>query len=139
MSKVYLVTDGDYSDYRVLGVFSTLDLANEAKATLCANNPVDERELDTYPSDETRFSKIAWIIKFDSAGNIPDWRTIAYLKLVDSGWLRAAKRWLDGIEVLARGDSLDDAVKSATDTRRMWLAMQEKPEKPSILGFVEVK
>lgn len=138
MSKVYLVADGDYSDYRILGVFSSLELANQAKARLCADNPIDERELDEVPPAPEH--DIMWSIMFDKSGNVTEWKTIADKRLVESGWRRAAKEWHRGqIEVLARGDSLDDAIKSATDTRRMWLALPANPGKPSVFGYYEVK
>lgn len=43
--KVYLVTSGEYSDFRVIGVFSTPEKAEIAKRELDGDD-VDERELD---------------------------------------------------------------------------------------------
>lgn len=49
MTTVYLVSDGDYSDYCVLGVFSTLALAEEYKSMRNAMNDIAEYELDPMP------------------------------------------------------------------------------------------
>lgn len=45
MAKVYLVTEGCYSDYRICGAFSTEAKAKEAMALLF-NGDVEEFELD---------------------------------------------------------------------------------------------
>ena len=47
--QVFLVTEGDYSDYRVVGAFSTLALAREFKRLLGGdelNENIEEMELD---------------------------------------------------------------------------------------------
>lgn len=49
MSKVYLVTDGWYSDYRVLGVYATMEKAEQAKLLYAADNDIEEYELDAVP------------------------------------------------------------------------------------------
>lgn len=48
--KVYLVTDGDYSDYRVVGVYSSAQLAERAKELYNASNDIDVRTLDILDS-----------------------------------------------------------------------------------------
>ena len=42
MTKVYMVTDGWYSDYSVLGIYSTKAKAERAKELYAAGNDVDE-------------------------------------------------------------------------------------------------
>ena len=44
--KVYVVTDGAYSDYRVLCICSTKEKALRAKSLYCAENDIAEYELD---------------------------------------------------------------------------------------------
>ena len=46
---VYLVTDGSYSDYRLLGVYSTPAKAAEAKEFFAAENDVEVFEIDAIP------------------------------------------------------------------------------------------
>lgn len=47
--NVYLVTAGSYSDYCVLGVYSTPELAADAKLQFNTDNDVETFELDVVP------------------------------------------------------------------------------------------
>jgi hypothetical protein len=49
MAKVYLVSDGWYSDYHICGVYSTKALAEQARMLYVAGNDVEELELDALP------------------------------------------------------------------------------------------
>lgn len=46
---VYLVTDGEYSDYRVKGVASTMEIAEEMKKLNGALNDIEEYNMDELP------------------------------------------------------------------------------------------
>lgn len=46
MTTIYLVTDGDYSDYRIVSAHSTKELAERAKELANADNDIEEWELD---------------------------------------------------------------------------------------------
>lgn len=46
MSKIYLITQGEYSDYRVCGAFSTEDKANQALPFYTGAPEIEEYELD---------------------------------------------------------------------------------------------
>lgn len=57
--KVYVVTEGEYSDYRILGVFSTEDLAKEYCGDFCT---IEEYELDAAGKEEKFVqSYLAWV------------------------------------------------------------------------------
>ena len=47
--KVYLVSDGCYSDYSVLGIYSTRTLAEKAHELYNADNEIEEFDLDDFP------------------------------------------------------------------------------------------
>lgn len=49
MAKIFLVTDGDYSDFYIRGAFSTMELAVEAQRIWGANSQIDEFEIDQVP------------------------------------------------------------------------------------------
>ncbi len=51
MNKIYLVTDGEYSDYHIIGVYTTKELAEEAvKCYTGYSTPgIEEYDLDTIP------------------------------------------------------------------------------------------
>ena len=47
--KVYMVTAGQYSDYSVLGIYSTMEKAEHARDLMNADNDIDEHEMDWLP------------------------------------------------------------------------------------------
>ena len=60
MSKVYLVTSGEYSDYSVDGAFSSEDKAKAWIGSLTEIYSIEEHNLDPDP-DEARGSWTVWI------------------------------------------------------------------------------
>ena len=70
MTKVYLVTDGWYSDYRVLGVYSTKARADKARELFNAGNDVDPIEIDATP--ERPRGMLKWVVMMDRNGNTED-------------------------------------------------------------------
>jgi hypothetical protein len=66
MSTVYLVTDGDYSDYHLLGVYSTRRLANVARVRYAASN-IEEYEFDAMP--EAPPGLLPWDVLMDIHGD----------------------------------------------------------------------
>lgn len=62
MTKVYAVTDGSYSDYHVVGIYSTPELAAEAQAAHQADN-IKEYELDAH-IDLIRSGLRYWLVCF---------------------------------------------------------------------------
>jgi hypothetical protein len=68
MNKVYMVSDGSYSDYSVLGIYSTRELAERAREVLNAGNDIEEMELDAIP--ETPPGLLAWWVNMAENGDI---------------------------------------------------------------------
>jgi hypothetical protein len=48
MTSIYVLTEGDYSDYHIVGVYSTKELAEEAQ-TLYKDSQIEEYDLDNIP------------------------------------------------------------------------------------------
>ena len=48
MKKIYVLTEGDYSDYHIVGVYSTPELAQEAQ-TLYPDSMIENHDLDDIP------------------------------------------------------------------------------------------
>lgn len=68
MATVYLVTDGDYSDYHVLGVYSAKDKAEHAaKLYAVGDNRIEEYELDEMPDAPPGMFR--WQVDMDRGGN----------------------------------------------------------------------
>lgn len=68
MSKIYLVTEGSYSDYRVLGVYSSVEKAEHAKLLYVADNDIEEYELDAVP--ESPPGLLAYVVLMEISGDV---------------------------------------------------------------------
>lgn len=66
MATMYLVTDGCYSDYRVLGVYDSMELAARAKEIFNADNDVEEHELNAVP--DVPPGLLAWRVRIQKDG-----------------------------------------------------------------------
>jgi hypothetical protein len=75
--RAYVVTDGEYSDYGIVGIYSTPEKAEEAKDQFCASNDVEEWEMDNIPSHPIGMSK--WEVSLRKDGSVLDdewaWKT----------------------------------------------------------------
>lgn len=69
MPTVYVVTDGDYSDYHIVGIYSTRELAERAQALFAADS-VDEYPVDEMPSAPPGLS--AWSVTMNRHGDSLD-------------------------------------------------------------------
>lgn len=70
MSKVYLVTDGYYSDYHVRGVYSTMEKAEQAKLLYAADNDIEEYELDAVPDSPPGL--VPFVVTITFSGDVKD-------------------------------------------------------------------
>lgn len=66
--KVYIVSDGWYSEYQIKGIFSTREKAEELQKHFPSPNDIEEIELDPeipYPSDQ-----LAYRVFFGYGGDV---------------------------------------------------------------------
>lgn len=70
MATVYLVTEGSYSDYSVLGAYSTREKALEAKEFFDADNDIEEFELDHLPESKVPQGQLAYMVIMGVDGNV---------------------------------------------------------------------
>lgn len=66
--KVYLVTAGEYSDYRVCSVHSTPEKANLAKKLFASENDIKELEVDLLPDHPEGL--FPYCVIMDKNGNV---------------------------------------------------------------------
>lgn len=129
MNKVWVVSEGEYSDWRILGIYSTKELAIEAKIRAGTGNDVDEHVIDALPARPD--GEYKWTFTFNENGDLKRWETGG-----DFPGRRGATKYRHGIlDVFALGETFDEALKSATDTRRMALAMNPQPETYRFMQF----
>lgn len=72
MAKVFIVTHGDYSDYHIVGVFSTQEKAQEAIDSGAARGDIEEHDLDP---TTTKYGILEqgwrqWHLDFNKEGDI---------------------------------------------------------------------
>ena len=72
MKTVYILTEGDYSDYRIVATFSTKKLAEEAK-NHCPNSVIEEYELDALEIPEHPPGRTAWSVHINAKINAIHW------------------------------------------------------------------
>lgn len=68
MNMVYVVTDGHYSDYRVVGICSTLEKANRLRELYNCKNDIKEMALDDLP--DVPPGLYAFVVVMDQDGNV---------------------------------------------------------------------
>ena len=126
--KVYLVTTGSYSDYRVVAVAETLEIAEKVKARF--NNAND---IEVFDTDEAL--KIS---------NRPEPKIIYYISFMEDGAINSIAKFLDKKndeepkeqkiikykwgELMWKGHAKDKehAIKLATERRIIFLAEESQ-------------
>jgi hypothetical protein len=68
VTTIYLVSDGEYSDYSVLGVYSTMEKAEYARKLYAATNGIDEIELDHIPPHPP--GELRWVVRILDDGEV---------------------------------------------------------------------
>lgn len=64
MKKIYVLTEGDYSDYHIVGVYSTSELAQEAQ-TLYPGSLIENHDLDDIPEHPP--GMLAWGVNIEDS------------------------------------------------------------------------
>lgn len=68
MKTIYILTEGDYSDYHIVATYSTKELAEEAK-NHCPNSVIEEYELDALEIPEHPPGHTAWAVNMNTKTN----------------------------------------------------------------------
>lgn len=66
MKSVYIVSDGEYSDYIVRGIYSSRRLAEQAKKLFMADNDIQEMTLNDIPKHPA--GTVLWAVVMDKEG-----------------------------------------------------------------------
>lgn len=132
MAKVYLLTTGTYSDFKVLGAFSSQEKLNEAvdPRTKEAHNPpynVHVFELDSLPSQS--FGPVYRVSIHLPSGEFRDGDDVYYCYRAPNGpsgvswlapWEHMPKEYSETVNVRSP-ISLEHAQKVAIEKRQEWL------------------
>jgi hypothetical protein len=68
MKTVYVLTDGDYSDYHIVALYSTKELAEEAQKH-CPCSRIEEYDLDALEIPEHPPGHYAWVVPINAKTN----------------------------------------------------------------------
>jgi len=120
MAKVWLVSQGVYSDMKIVGVYSSLELA-DAAAAVGDDCDVYDRDGCEIDANEAliRSGASLWRVRFNSDGNV----TTAVIAGLPSGQTADATGMQDGgVVVYCDGQSKAHAIKIAADARAQHLA-----------------
>lgn len=120
--KVYLVSTGDYSDWTVRGLFSTLDLAEKCNAMLNDANGVEEWEVDAL-ADRVQRGVSVWVV-WSKDGGVADVSN-AYSFGVGGEEVIGVVEWFQrGMRVYVEAVDKAHAIKIAADKFREFVAMR---------------
>ena len=115
MTTIYVVTQGDYSDYSIVGVFSSKEEAQKV-VELENNDSYDDAKIEEYELDDPSLSRVRIRIDMHKDG------TVVSALPVNSG---AGFRGWKNEEVMtwiARTDDVQRAVKKTNEMRTIILA-----------------
>ena len=87
MKKIYVLTEGNYSDYHIVGVYSTPELAQEAQ-TLYPDSMIENYDLDDIPEHSP--GMLAWGVNIEDSN-------IVYTYLVDPHECPSERDCLNGV------------------------------------------
>lgn len=116
----YVVTTGQYSDYSIVGIYSTKELAELAAATITDANEIEEYELDI-AADKLRQGFKPYRVTFDT-----DWRSAATIRSVHLAGLGiesspAVREWRKVLHVYCWAKDEVHAAKIANEKRAAYL------------------
>ena len=121
MTIIYLVTNGSYSDYCVLGVYSTKEKAEHAKRLFAADNGVEEYKLDAIPDSPPGL--LAYHVSMLVSGDVKDvWQDT--VEGFESSWY-VSPQWGADVTVMFRvwARDIEHAVKISNEWRAQIVAL----------------
>lgn len=126
MAKIFVITKGSYSDYSIVGMFSTKEKAQQALDVLSIydkNDNIEEYELDELDTLTKKFKRGYRIyrVEMDRDGNVKD--DIEVTNDIDTWINKNQQRGMLWGNVLAKNEQ--QAVKIMNDRRTQFIASGE--------------
>ncbi len=121
MAKVYLVTEGCYSDYRVLGVYSTKENADYAHVLYASDNKIEEYDLD-YFGDDPRDGLLPYAVEMKKTGDVAEVIRWGVHEVPSSKWVPLM--YSDAVRFFVRARDDEHAVKIANERRAELIASE---------------
>lgn len=126
MTEVYVVTQGDYSDYRIRAIFSRRETADAYVAEIKRNRYEDGAEVEVWPLDTQAGARMAptWYVTIDlESGDVTGPREDRPSMVVDR---QAFEPIFHGRRTASVRSSVsgEHALKLAAEVRQRWLREQ---------------
>lgn len=126
MKTIYILTEGDYSDYHIVATYSTKELAEEAQ-NHCPNSDIEEYELDALEIPEHPPGHTAWTVNINAKTNAIHW---AYQQTSLGGYFEPKEKYYEGFDVSG---------KLSTFIVHCWARDKEHAEKIALDKFYQWK
>jgi hypothetical protein len=131
-TTVYVVTTGDYSDYRVKALCSTLEKAKDfiQRAGIISDSDIDEWEVDgledycNRPNWECVLNVLGHIDRRSEGSEFVPSSERGGANTYDLGKMSFNKQFFRGVSY----ESAEHALKLAAECRQAWLRKQTEPE-----------
>ena len=122
MSKVYVVTSGEYSDYGINAVFSTEELANAAVDVVNKDRKYDHARVEVYELDAVDFTvpgMTLYNVRMKLNGYVLSVNKATYLDFEFNVYPESS----DGGHLVTTiaSDSAEGAIKVANERRTAWI------------------
>lgn len=115
MTTIYVVTQGEYSDYGIVGVFSSKEMAEEV-AVLENNDSWQDARIEEYELNDPALSRIRIRVDMQKDGTV-----VSALPVNSGAGFRGYKNEETMIWI-ARTDDVQRAVKKTNEMRTLLLA-----------------
>ena len=138
MAKLYAITTGNYSAYRILSLCSDRESAEKLKARIVkeAEGYPDECRIEEYDDGKvyTDESLKGWFLSFDRNGKVEDVEQDNFengLSVEPYGWFDDEKKNIIKVFVYVLATDEQSAIKIAAEKRAVYLAQKEGIQKSS--------
>lgn len=118
--KLFVVTSGEYSDFKISGIYSSKEKAEWARKLFATENQIEEWELDSIPIHPS--GMILFKVRMDKNGTVRD----CYIVDASDKW----NQWFPAAEVMAVdfivwARDIEHAIKIANEKRTQLIASGE--------------
>lgn len=121
-TTMYLVSDGCYSSYRILGVYSTKENAQKAHQLFRADNDIEEYVLDEMPEHPP--GVLHYRVDIDRDGDVKDVRKESVEEFPDYTWAPYGQ-FRDFVHIHVWAEDEKHAVKIANEMRVRLIVLGE--------------
>ncbi len=118
--KIYVVTEGVYSDYHIITATTNKSVAQRIAAKF--SDSTDDVNIEEFEDSEI-FLKTLWRVVFDSHGAVAEC-AVGSSEFAYNDIGRVGRRWDNRLFVTVEADNADAAIKIASEKKAEFLARE---------------